>query len=67
MKDTLEKQESDTWNQFLRSGSVEDYLHYAVCRNGADTQSRLNGQVGDSPHAGFYTSDGNHIETDAYR
>ena len=67
MKDTLEKQESDTWDQFLNTGRVEDYLRYAVCRDVANAQNKLTGQVGDSPHAGFYTSDGNYIKTDAYR
>lgn len=67
MKDTLEKQESDTWNRFCSTGRIEDYLQYAVCRDAADIQNKLTGQVGDSPHAGFYTSNGNHIEADAYR
>lgn len=67
MKDTVEKQESDTWNRFLSTGRIEDYLQYAACKNAVDVQNKLTGQVGDSPHAGFYTSDGNYIKTDAYR
>lgn len=67
MKDTVEKQESDTWNRFYSTGRIEDYLQYAVCRDATGTQNKQTGQVGDSPHAGFYTSDGNYIKTDAYR
>lgn len=77
MKDTVEKKESDIWNRFCTTGSVEDYLLYATGRgvkgtftageSVAGVQNELAGQAGDSPHAGFYSSDGNYIETDAYR
>lgn len=87
MKDTVEVQESDTWNRFLSTGSVEAYLQYvadrgyagigvagrvttgksAACESATGIQNKQAGQAGDSPHAGFYTGNGNYIETDAYR
>ena len=67
MKDTVEKQESDTWNRFLSTGRIEDYLQYAVCKNAVDVQNKLTGQVGDSPHAGVYRGNRNHTEADTYR
>lgn len=67
MKEPEEIKESDTWRQFCSSGRIEDYLRYASCKNEKNSQSKESDWVGDSPHAGFYTSDGNYIETDAYR
>ena len=61
MKEPSRIKESNSWNQFLTTGKVEDYLSYASGR------SQKTDWVGDSPHAGVYTGNRNHIETDACR
>ncbi|MBQ7776692.1 MAG: hypothetical protein IJ379_12305 [Lachnospiraceae bacterium] len=68
MKEPSERTESDSWKQFFASGRVEDYLNYvSECRGAEAFQSTETDWVGDSPHAGVYRSNRNHIETDTYR
>ncbi len=68
MKEPSKIKESDSWNQFFASGRVEDYLSYVAGYGGADRfGSAKTDWVGDSPHAGVYRGNRNHIETDAYR
>lgn len=58
-----EEQEKESWNAFLHTGKVEDYLRYASCKvEGNATES-----VGDRPYAGFYSSNRNYSETESYR
>ncbi len=69
MKEHLEKENAvnNSWNQFLTSGRVEDYLSYVSdCRENMTAKVEAD-WVGESPHAGVYTGNRNHIETDAYR
>lgn len=68
MKETIQRKERDSWERFLQSGKVEDYLSYVSCMSvkmqGAADRKH---PEGDGSHAGFYTGDRYYIETDAYR
>ena len=68
MKETIQRKERDSWDRFLQSGKVEDYLSYVSCMNSQmQGVADRNHPEGDGSHAGFYTGDRYHIETDAYR
>ncbi len=67
MKDEAELKERDSWGQFYATGKIEDYLRYASSRAFENGLRGTAEQIGDSPNAGFYTSDRNHTETDSYR
>lgn len=64
MQETTENSRARYWQRFVSTGKVEDYLQYSC-----HAALRENGgrQSGADPDAGFYNSDGNDIETDAYR
>lgn len=63
-QETTEGSRTRYWQRFESTGKVEDYLRYAC---GAGIQEAMRGKSGADPYAGFYHSDGNDIETDAYR
>lgn len=68
MKETIQRNEPDLWERFLNSGRVEDYLSYVSSFAKCEQGDRVTGHwEGDGSHAGFYTGDRYHIETDAYR
>lgn len=54
------------WEQFEKSGRIEDYLNYVQRQ---DEQMHTSGceQTGEYPYAGIRERNRNHIETDAYR
>lgn len=75
-----EEQEKDSWNIFLNSGKVEDYLRYASCRAdkcfGGAKESGFGSTsifhetkegVKDEPYAGFYSGNRNNSQADSYR
>ncbi|MBQ9142183.1 MAG: hypothetical protein IJX63_10390 [Lachnospiraceae bacterium] len=68
MKEPYKIKANDSWNQFLASGKVEDYLHYVAGYGGEDRfENAKTDRVGERPHAGVYRGNRNHIEADAYR
>lgn len=68
MKETIQRKERDFWERFLNSGRVEDYLNYVSCSGGGVKKDTVSSHwEGDGSHAGIYTGDRYHIETDAYR
>ncbi len=74
-------QTSNYWNQFEKTGRIEDYLAYVQKQEEGMTAEHLSqndsalqgsagnsgGQMGDNPYAGIRERNGNHIEADAYR
>lgn len=66
MRETAESSRAGYWQKFENTGRVEDYLRYSW---GWGTQEAMagSGKSGADPHAGFYHSDRNDTETDAYR
>ncbi len=64
VRETAEGSRAGYWQRFVSTGRVEDYLRYS---RGAGVQETIRGKSGADPYAGFYHSDGNDIETDAYR
>lgn len=64
MQETAENSRARYWQKFESTGRVEDYLQY-TCGGGA--REVASGRSGVGPDAGFHYSDGNDIETDAYR
>ena len=68
MKETIQRNEPDLWERFLNSGRVEDYLNYVSCSEcGGKRDTVSSHPEGDGSHAGIYTGNRYHIETDAYR
>lgn len=68
MKEPVQIKEMDSWNQFLRTGRVEDYLQYVSQHS--DTLNSKTGNSnwgGENSHAGFDTGNRYDIETGAYR
>lgn len=63
-QETAEGSRAGYWQRFVSTGRVEDYLRYS---RSAGMQENRQGKSGADPYAGFYHSDGNGIETDAYR
>ncbi len=64
MRETTESSRARYWQRFVNTGKVEDYLQYSC---GGGEQEYVDGKVGANPDAGFYNSNGNDFETDAYR
>lgn len=64
MRETAENSRARYWQRFVSTGKVEDYLQYSC---GMGRQGIMERQSGADPDAGFYNSNGNDIETDAYR
>lgn len=64
MQETAEGSRAMYWQRFVSTGRVEDYLRYSC---GGGQQETVQGKSGADPYAGFYHSDGNDIEADAYR
>lgn len=64
MQETAENSRARYWQRFESTGRVEDYLRY-TCGGGA--REVMDGRSGADPNAGFYYSNRNDIETDAYR
>lgn len=74
-------QTSNYWNQFEKTGRIEDYLAYVQKQEEGMTAEHLlqndsalrgiagnsGGQMGDNPYAGIRERNGNYIEADAYR
>lgn len=56
-----EEQKKDSWERFLNTGKVEDYLRYAGVFH-ETTEG-----VKEKPYAGFYSSDRDHSQADSYR
>ncbi|MBQ7924742.1 MAG: hypothetical protein IJ335_00425 [Lachnospiraceae bacterium] len=54
------------WEQFEKSGRIEDYLNYTSQRE-AQQQGTHCEQTGEHPYAGICERNRNHTETDAYR
>lgn len=68
MKEQVQIKEMDSWNQFFKSGKVEDYLHYVSQQSsGLKQETGIGSWGGVSSHAGFDTDNRYDIETDAYR
>ena len=68
MKEPWQIKNMDSWNQFFKSGRVEDYLHYVS--QASDTKGNIvgNGSLGgEGSHAGFDSGHRYNTETDAYR
>lgn len=66
MKAPTKIDENASWNQFLKSGAVEDYLAYVSGRDRGRSQEE--GQWGGVfSHAGIHSGNRNYSETDAYR
>lgn len=63
MRETAESSRARYWQRFESTGRVEDYLRY-TCGGGP---RKPWGKSEADPHAGFYYSNRNDIETDAYR
>lgn len=57
--------ERDTyWNDFAKSGKVEDYLRYADCKMTDSVAEAADHQV--EGHAGVYHDNGDGVEGGAY-
>ena len=67
MKEPVQIKEMDSWNQFFKSGRVEDYLQYVSQHSGISRDTGISSWGGVSSHAGFDTGNRYDIETDAYR
>lgn len=68
MKEPLQIKDMDSWNQFFRSGRVEDYLHYVSQHSDSLVQRNENSSWGgEDSHAGVNTGDRYDFKTDAYR
>lgn len=69
MEERMQIKDMDSWNQFLKSGKVKDYLQYVSQKSnsccGSEMEKSSWGGVGS--HAGFDTGNRYNIETDAYR
>ena len=60
-----EEQEKDSWNRFLNSGKVEDYLRYALSKTSIFHETTEG--VKDEPYAGFYSGNRDNSQADSYR
>ena len=58
--------ETNYWQQFLSTGSIEDYLHFknVQMENGEASERK---SMGEYPDAGIYYRYGNYIEDSPYR
>ena len=54
------------WEQFARTGRVEDYLSY-VQNVREEQRTEPGGETGVNPYAGIHMCDRNDIEAGAYR
>lgn len=66
--------ERNYWQQFLSTGSIDDYLSFRNSQeetdvSGPDTDKVPDGStvVGDNPYAGIYKTNRNGFEDGAYR
>lgn len=57
------EQEKDSWNAFLQTGKVEDYLKYASCKS----DENVTRSIGDKTYAGYYSGNRDYTETESYR
>ncbi len=67
MEEPVRIKEMDSWNQFFKSGRVEDYLKYVSQHSSLKQDTGISSWGGVSSHAGFDTGNRYDIETDAYR
>lgn len=67
MEEPVQIKGMDSWNQFLKSGKVEDYLQYVSQQSSLQQDTEISSWGGASSHAGFDTGNRYDIETDAYR
>ncbi len=67
MEEQVQIKGMDSWNQFFKSGKVEDYLQYVSQRSSMLQDTGISSWGGVSSHAGFDTGNRYDIETDAYR
>ena len=58
--------ESNYWQQFLNTGSIEDYLRYKG-KQETENVSQEHMVMGDSPYAGVGETDRDGFEGGAYR
>ncbi len=56
----MDIREKGCWEQFERSGRIEDYLSFVS--SAKETGRDKTGQVRKDDHAGIYMGHGNHIE-----
>ena len=68
MEEQLQIKDMDSWNQFFKSGRVEDYLNYVSQYSGIMERETGNSSWGgEDSHAGFDSGNRYDTETDAYR
>lgn len=68
MKEPTKRNGSDSWNQFMKSGAVEDYLAYVSGRDRMSGYNKEEAQWGGVySHAGIHSGNRNYSETDTYR
>lgn len=68
MKEPTKSNEKDCWEQFLKSGTVEDYLAYVSGRDRMGGYNTIEGQMGGvHSYAGIHSGNRDYFETDAYR
>lgn len=61
-----------SWDEFIKTGKIEDYLNFIEKKQISNitskpTISKEINKMGDSPYAGFSSNNGNDIEHDSYR
>lgn len=57
--------ESNYWQQFLNTGSIEDYLKFRKMTEESDSGKRS--MMGENPYAGIYKVNRDGFEDGAYR
>ena len=67
MEEPVQIKGMDSWNQFFKSGKVEDYLQYVSQRSSIQQDTGISSWGGVGSRAGFDTGNRYNIETDAYR
>ena len=67
MEEPVQIKGMDFWNQFFKSGKVEDYLQYVSQRSSLLHDTGISSWGGAGSHAGLDTGNRYNIETDAYR
>lgn len=68
MEEPVQIKGMDSWEQFFKSGRVEDYLNYVSQQNsGLNQDTGISSWGGVGSRAGFDTGNRYNIETDAYR
>lgn len=68
MKELMKSKEEDSWNQFLTTGKVEDYLKYVNLQNPLNKTDEKEGRLeGVDFCAEYRTGDRYYTETDTYR